>query len=68
MSNRMEHEVQQIRRNKNKKVELISFLPFDSDVLSEITQRFSLGGNISAQFYKLLYYREGDFFLRHIDR
>lgn len=38
------------------------------EVLGEIARYFSLPPTISAQFYKLLYYRTGDFFLEHIDR
>src|SRR4051794_38360073 len=38
------------------------------EILAEVARRFSLPEAISAQFYKLLYYRKGDFFLEHVDR
>ncbi len=39
-----------------------------SVVLAEVAMKFSLPHTLTASFYKLLYYREGDFFLTHYDR
>ncbi len=39
-----------------------------SPVLTQVAEKFSFPASLNASFYKLLYYRQGDFFLMHYDR
>ncbi len=39
-----------------------------SPTLANVAEKFSLPATLNATFYKLLYYRDGDFFLTHYDR